>query len=39
MGRRPVRRVTGRWLTNPWLLSAVGLAAASMVGMRIWRRS
>jgi hypothetical protein len=39
MGRRPVRRAATRWLANPWVLSAVGLAAASVVGMRLFRRA
>jgi hypothetical protein len=38
-GRRPAPRRVGRWLTNPWVLSALGLAAASYVGLRIWRRA
>ncbi len=37
--KRSVPRGIGGWMTNPWLLSAVGLAAASYVGVRIWRRA
>ena len=39
MSRRAVRRSSLRFLGNPWLLSAIGLAAASYVGIRIWRRA
>jgi len=38
MERRAVRRGNLGFFGNPWLLSAVGLAAASYLGMRIWRR-
>lgn len=38
MGRQPARRTAVRWLTNPWALAGLGLAAASVVGMRLWRR-
>jgi hypothetical protein len=38
MVRRPVRRSAGRWLTNPWVLCGMGVAAASVVGFRLWRR-
>ncbi len=37
--RRPARRRALDLLSNPWVLSAVGLAAASWVGVRLWRRA
>lgn len=39
MPRRVARRSSLRLLGNPWVLSAVGLAAASYVGVRMWRRA
>ena len=37
--KRPLSRGVTGWVTNPWLLSAVGLAAASYVGIRMFRRA
>ncbi len=39
ISRRPARRRATALLGNPWVLSAVGLAAASYVGVRFWRRT
>ena len=35
---RPERRSPFRMLSSPWVLSAVGVALASYVGTRLWRR-